>query len=118
MTPGEGAFVYAPGAAGSTVATATFVGDVKQGALSVSMPQGFSIVSSIVPQQVALDNAAVAFPSADGDVVYKWNQSVGFVIYSKDFGVWDPAVPTIDVGESFFVYKVAAATWSRNFTVQ
>lgn len=112
LVPGEGAFIYNPGAP----FTATFVGQVAQGNLSTTVPAGFSILSSQVPQQGALDTV-LGYPVADGDIVYRYdNASSGYLAYNYFFG-WNQ-VPTINVGESFFVYNPGASkTWSRTFSV-
>lgn len=114
LVPGEGAFILNADAAPMTV---TFVGEVKQGDLSHSIPKGFSIQSSEVPQSGKLETD-LKFPTADGDAVYTFNPASGqYTVYNNLFGSWDPAEPVIDVGQSFFVNKVADATWSRSFSV-
>jgi hypothetical protein len=113
LDPGEGAFIFNPGAAFN----ALFVGEVKQGALTTGIPQGFSIVASQVPQTGALDSV-LGFPVADGDTVYLFNNATGsYAISGFEFGEWS-IVPAPKVGEAFFVNKVAAVNWTRNFTVQ
>ena len=47
LVPGEGFFFKNPG---STTITNTFVGNVKQGALTTSLSSGFTLVGSQVPQ--------------------------------------------------------------------
>jgi hypothetical protein len=113
LNPGEGAFIFNPGDAFD----ALFVGEVMQGsALTTPLVQGFQIVSSIVPQSAELDTV-LGFPVAEGDVVYQFNNATGtYSITAFEFGEWAPPVPA--VGEAFFVNKVAAVDWVRNFTVQ
>lgn len=114
LAPGEGAFILIPAGADQTV---TLVGEVPQGDVGMAIPQGFSIISSKVPQTADLSAAGIAFPGADGDVVYRWDPTAGtYGIYAFDFGAWDPT-PVIGVGESFFVNKAAASTWTRTFSV-
>lgn len=112
LNPGEGAFILNPG----PEVTVTFVGEVKQGNLSQSIPQGFSIQASQVPQSGQLDSD-LGFPAADGDIVYMWNNATGqYAVHVFDFGDWSiPPVPS--VAQSFFVQKAAATTWSRSFSV-
>jgi hypothetical protein len=111
LMPGEGAFVSAPSAF-----TVTFVGEVMQGALTNDIPKGFSIRSSQVPQSGDL-SAALGFPAKDGDSIYRFNNTTGaYMISTFDFGAWDSA-PIPEVAESFFVSKVAAEPWVRNFSV-
>jgi hypothetical protein len=128
LGPGEGAFMS------SDVAfTATFVGEVQ---LSSALPiqTGFQIISSVLPQSLALDGlandgsatppAGLGFPVQNGDEVYQFNAATGGYI-SDSFlgGAWEGdsegAAPVPDVGESFWVNRrlAAAGTWNRNFVV-
>jgi hypothetical protein len=109
MVPGEGVFVLAP-----ADFTVTFVGEVPQGALKNSVPKGFSIKSSIVPQSGKL-STDLGFPAADGDFVYLYRNGA-YAISGYDFGEWD-SEPTPAVAEAFFVNKAAAVDWNRNFSV-
>lgn len=111
LNPGEGAFIEAPAAF-----TVTFVGEVPQGALTQSIPKGFSIQASQVPQSGQLDTV-LKFPAAEGDIVYRFNNATGrYASSAFDFGAWDVA-PVPAVGESFFVNKAAATDWKRDFSV-
>lgn len=119
LAPGEGAYIQTTAAK-----TVTLVGDVPQGAaLTVSMPIGFSVVSSIVPQSATL--GSLGFPVAAGDTISFYN-GTGFDSWiSLDASGTNflppggplPAEPTPAVGQSFFVNRSAAATWTRNFSV-
>jgi hypothetical protein len=115
IAPGEGAFVFNP----STTAnlTVTFVGEVLQGAASnQQLPQGFSIKGSTVPSAGPI--TGMTFPAAEGDSIFEWNPTTDqYEPASFEFGEWSPRVPQIDVGEAVFVFKTAAATWTRNFSV-
>jgi len=115
LNPGEGGLMRNPG---GTDMTLTFVGEVPQGALANPIPNGYSIRSSQVPQ--AGDINSLGFPAVPNDIVYKWFPASGYTLYQFDeFDlVWYPSVPVVSVGESLFVSKVGAATWTRNFTVQ
>jgi hypothetical protein len=114
LDPGEGAFISNTGTSDITI---TFVGEVPQGDLKNPIPAGFSIRSSQVPQKGVLD-ADLKFPIADGDTVYTYNNaSKGYDGFNYDFSTWSPSAPTIDVGQSFFVSKGAAASWDRTFSV-
>jgi hypothetical protein len=115
---GEGVFVNNPSSANVTV---TFVGEVAQGAASHQQsPPGFSITASTVPAAGTV--TSMGFPANPGDVIYEWNpttdQYVSNVFDDID-NAWLPAVPNIDVGEAFFIFKnaQAAVAWNRNFTV-
>jgi len=115
VTPGEGVFVSNPG---STDLTVTFVGEVAQGTASnVTIPAGFSIRSSAVPQAGTATD--LQFPAANNDRIYKWNNTTGtydIFNFSTVLG-WTPTVPNIDVGQAFFVRMGAQTAWNRNFSV-
>jgi hypothetical protein len=108
LAPGEGAFIQA-GAAFQV----TLVGEVPQGADSnVSIPAGFSIKSSAVPQSAKLED--IGFPADFGDTVYFFRG--GQYVSSVFFGSFVPdAIPA--VGEAFWVQKAAAGSWNRNFNI-
>jgi len=115
LNPGEGAFIKNTSASPINV---TLVGEVPQLADSnISVPAGFSIVSSTVPQSGALD-AVLEFPAALGDSFYLWSNSAnGYSIFNFSFAGFGGNPPVPLVGESFFVKKQVAADWVRNFTV-
>jgi len=119
LVPGEGVFLKLPGTANVTI---TFVGEVMQGSLSNPLPAGFSIRSSQVPQSAALD-AVLKFPVANGDFIYQFNATTkAYVISDYDtdsYGPqgWAAAAPAPAVGEAFWVKKLAATNWVRDFSV-
>jgi hypothetical protein len=116
LLPGQGMFVRLP--AGVTHSL-TFVGEVVQGQnLTVPLPVGFSIVSSIVPQEGTA--SALGYVPAAGDSLYFWNEATqGYVIrnFSAIFGDWDSPLPVVEVGEAFFSRRLVAGTWTRSFNV-
>jgi len=116
LLPGQGAFVLLP-AGGNVQITA--VGDVMQSGaspLSTTIPKGFSIVSSQVPQAGKIQTDLKYAPE-DGDTVYSFDvtaqkyNSAGY-----DFGAWS-AEPTLQVGEAVFLLSASAKTWTRTFSV-
>jgi hypothetical protein len=117
--PGDGVYVFLPGTVDKVV---TFVGEVVQGNTTTPLPRGFSIKSSVVPQAVKPDAlGAGSLPAANGDVFYRYNPVTKGFASSRfdDFdGIWNPPLPTIDVGEAFFYFRAgAAANWTRTFSV-
>lgn len=114
LAPGEGGFIKNNTTAPLTV---TFVGEVKQGALTTAVPAGYAVRSSQVPQAGNL--TALGFPGADGDQVFKYTAGTGYSTstYDELEPGWLPSEPSIGVGESFFSRKGAATDWVRNFTV-
>ena len=111
VAPGEGVFVRVDAAA-----TITFVGDVPQGTLNNSIPAGFSIRSSQVPQ--AGTATVLQFPAAEGDQIFVFNEATQkYATSTFTFGAWDPSEPSIDVGEAVFVRTDATKVWTRIFSV-
>jgi len=116
LAPGEGGFFISP-----VNTTLTFVGEVKQGSLTNTLPKGTKVIrTSIVPQagRVTTD---LALPGEPNDQLFTY--SGGFTAYSFDDVdlVWLPTEPTNTVGAAFFYIKNAAnntTNWIRNFTVQ
>jgi hypothetical protein len=113
LSPGEGAFIRN---VGQNPLPITFVGEVPTGSLSNPIPAGFSIRSSQVPQAGTLTE--LGFPAKPNDTVYQFD-GTKYIINTFDEldNAWLPAVPTVKVGESFFVRKQAADTWTRTFNV-
>lgn len=114
LAPGEGGFFKNPT---SSAVTVTFVGEVMQGTLNNPLPQGFSIKSSMVPQTA--DVNTLGLPGRAGDQLYKFRNVGGYQTFTFDDidNNWTPSVPVINVGESFFIKKAQAQTWTRTFTV-
>lgn len=120
VSPGEGFFFFNPDA---TDASVTLVGEVSTGNnLQVSLPTGFSLISSIVPQEIAL-NAANGFPQSVASQYMPYNNAAGaFEIYFNDGTGWftpegNPVNATAKVGEGFFYFNAAggAESWTRSF---
>ena len=119
LVPGEGFFFKNPSASPITL---TFVGNVQEGTLTTPLPQGFSLVSSQVPQS-GLVSTDLRLPISFLDAVFRFNGS-GYDSYVV-VNVGPPAAwtgvggePTINVGEGFFVKKQSsAANWTRVFSV-
>ena len=116
IAPGNGVFVRNPGQANLTV---TFVGEVPQGATSnTQLPEGFYLKASTVP--IAGTVAEMDLPAVQGDRVFEWNaagQTFVTSAYDDLDEAWLPAPATLTVGEAFFIFKTAAATWTRDFSV-
>jgi hypothetical protein len=114
LNPGEGGFVRNFSANPMTI---TFVGEVLQGNLTNSVPNGYSIRSSQVPQAGAITSVLNYRPNP-GDTLYKYAAGYTVFTYDVDDLVWTPSEPVINVGESFFSLRFTGGTnWVRNFTV-
>jgi hypothetical protein len=123
LNPGEGAFI------GTTTAfNNTFVGEVVLTS-SVPLRQGFSVISSVLPQSLPLTaatpgagaNTHLNFPVQNGDTVYQFTGS-GYQVDQYLSGAWEGdsgnVPPTPDIAESFFFGRTAAAgNWTRTFSV-
>jgi len=116
MNPGEGGFFRDPNGL-----TLTFVGEVRQGSLTNTLPIGlYAVRSSIVPQQ-GLATTTLGIPAEDGDVLQTYSGGYTAYVYDGLGAVWTPSEPTLNVGQSFFYKKASTSTqnlWIRNFTVQ
>ena len=89
-----------------------------QGDVSVSIPAGYSIISSKVPQAGDIQKD-LGYAPVGGDTMYRFDntaQSYKTYQYDAEFGEWT-APPVVTVGESFFMLKKAAGTWTRTFSV-
>ena len=131
LAPGIGYFVRIPP---GPPFTNTYVGEVMQGNLSVTLNPGFTLLGSKVPQAGFYTdlggNANQATLGLD-DTIYRFAGG-NFVLYNNDlFGSgWSgpgavgvdytaPKGPLIKVAEGFFYRNVSGnATFTRNFTVQ
>lgn len=116
LNPGDAAWIKPPSAF-----TATWIGEVSQGNLTNTIPNGLSLQSSKVPQAGAIDTV-LGFTPANGDLIYLFrNNSYKICSYSEDdFGQlnWD-VVPDPGVGEGFWVKNSTGSTrlWTRTFSV-
>jgi hypothetical protein len=115
LVPGQGFFLRLP--AGVADVTITFVGEVKQGTLTTPLGAGFNLVGSQVPQ-AGLIQTDLGLAPGEGTVVYKFDTATGaYALSTFEFEAWDPAQPSIGVGEGIWVRSVAAGNWTRTFSV-
>lgn len=108
MSPGEGAIISNPT---SDFRTISFVGEVLRGDLSLPLPAGFSIRSSLLPIPGTLD-ADLLFPVDEGDVVHIFDRDQQkYVIHTYQKGKWDPFPPVVAAAEAFWSGKTSASNW-------
>jgi hypothetical protein len=112
LNPGEGAFVNVDQAW-----TLTFVGEVMQGNLTNSIPAGYSIRSSQVPQSGDVNTLGLTPALAPFDNLLKWNGASYDLFTVLPDGSWDPSTPAINVGQSVFLNVSAPTAWTRTFSV-
>jgi len=116
LAPGEGGFYISP-----VATTLTFVGEVRQGSLTNTLPINTKVIRASIVPQAGLVSTDLGLPGEAGDQLYQFNG--GFTTFTFDdfSNAWLPNEPTIKVGEGFFYLKSSAAVnpnWVRNFTVQ
>ena len=124
LAPGEGAFLSVdPNFNPVSGLPITLVGEVKL-VSAVPIPNGFSIISSVIPQSDTLDN--LGFPTRENDQAYFYNPvTKGYDIYQYSADNpppgWSPSSPTPAVGQSFFFSGDKNfgpnRTWNRTFSV-
>jgi hypothetical protein len=108
--PGEGAIFQNPT---EDVIKLNFVGEVLQGDLTLAIPSGFSVRSSMLPLPGLLQTE-LGFPASDGDAIHVFDRDEQkYVIYTYKHGKWDPEEPVVGAGESFWVGKTTAGNWTR-----
>jgi hypothetical protein len=122
IAPGTGFFYYNPAAAPAPL---TFVGEVKTGnGLTVTYPSGFSLKSTITPQELSL-SAANGFPQVLEMQYLTFNaatQNYDELLVNDGTG-WingstgDPADARPAVGQGYFIYNPTGGNlaWTRNF---
>jgi hypothetical protein len=125
VKPGEGFFFYNPK---TTDLPVTFVGEVTQGNnLTVAIPAGYALVSSIVPQAIDLTAANGFNPLLEMQYLTfnsgTQNYNVPLINDGTqwlDSNTGNPMTATAQVGQGFFIYNPDTANhnWVRNFTVQ
>jgi hypothetical protein len=115
LVPGEGAIFFNPS---TDYRSVSFAGEVLQGHLSMPVPSGFSIRSSLVPQPGNLVED-LHFPVANGDVIHLFEREhQKYVLYPFEDGKWTAGPPIIGVGEAFWVAKTEPGNWIRNVTAE
>jgi hypothetical protein len=115
LRPGDGIWVYNPGA---TTLTVTFVGRLLHGAVTNRASAGFSIVSCAIPRSATPDE--MSFPKTPGDIIYFFDsarQQFQISIFDDIENTWLPPLKKLSVGEAFLVYKSAPAEWVQRHSV-
>jgi len=115
LNPGEGCFIKLAGSA----YTNTWVGEVMQGSLTNTIPVGFSIRSSMVPQAGDADSLGISPTATPGDTLYRFNSGTGLyqsAIYQGAPDGWTSST-ALNVGQSFFYKTTTQNNWVRSFSV-
>jgi len=116
ITAGEAVFIFV-----GADTTLTFVGEVRQGALSTPLVGGYSLVGSQVPQNGGI-TTVLGFTPSDGTTCASWdaaNQTYlsAFTYDSIIFGGWDQE-PVLGISEGVFIFSGGPGQWTRTFNVQ
>src|SRR6266576_5620002 len=110
LMPSEGGLFFNPT---TDYKSLNFAGDVMQGNLSMPIPAGFSVRSSLLPQPGQLCED-LGFPISDGDVIHLFDRDQQkYVLYPFEDGKWKNGAPVVNICESFWVAKTEAANWTR-----
>jgi hypothetical protein len=110
LVPGEGGILFNPTQETRIV---TFVGDVMQGNLTLPIPAGFSLRSSVLPQAGRLDTD-LRFPFSAGDAVHLFNRDrQEYAIHTFGEATWEANPPIVGVGEAFWSSKNSPGNWIR-----
>ena len=118
LNPGEGVFINAP-----APFVVTFVGEVKAGFHSVTLPAGWNMVSSPTPVAGNLDEIGLTSAVTLGDAVYKYSNLGGYTISfyeydeDEDENLWSKDI-NVGVGEAFFLKKAETSVWTRGFEIK
>lgn len=114
LSPGEGAILFNPT---SDYKPLSFAGDVMQGNLSLPIPGGFSMRSSIVPLPGRL-HTDLGFPIGEGDVVHLFDRDrQKYVLYPYDAETWAANPPVLSVAESFWIAKTSPGNWTKTLSI-
>jgi hypothetical protein len=87
------------------------------GQLSMPIPAGFSLRSSLVPKPGQL-HEDLRFPITNGDVIHLFDRDrQQYVLYPFEDGKWTSGPPVLSVGEAFWVAKTSAGSWTRSLNI-
>lgn len=113
LVPGEGVFIFNPST--TTSITNTFVGEVFGGTNVIR--QGFSIISSMVPQEGRITTDLGYTTGTGVQSVYLYDSVNGYTIKSTfASGAWIGGEPVIKVGQGFFINVPSQRNWERTYT--
>lgn len=116
---GSAMFVQSPS---TNAITNSFWGTIRQGALALSAPVGYSLAASPIPE--ATDMVRMEFPAIDFEETYEWNpvsqNYANWIFYYE--GTWydgavNPDPGSFAIGDGFLLQTYEAKNWVRNFSV-
>ena len=110
LTLGEGWYFRNPSTAPFFL---TIIGYLQVGTLTNSLPAGYSLCASLVPQPGLLGDLLL-FPATPGVKVFRFDQvSQSMQTHTLNGSDWQPAQPSVGLGEAFFVHAPAPLNWIR-----
>jgi hypothetical protein len=120
IAPGEAFWVIPVGAT-----TITFVGEVPQGDVGMTVSAPKSFISSVVPQRVELADPEIGYPAVDNELIWQYDEENQTFFDSSTYlaaltGWFQAGAPTqvpIEVGEGFITERSADGNWARTFNV-
>jgi hypothetical protein len=110
---GEGFWVESP-----TAWTNTFIGELVSSPATNPIYANYNLLGCKIPIGGSFTNTgsnAVNFPSLSSDQVWKWNGS--FSNYTRGPSSWNPAPPSINVGEGVLISRSPANATQSNWWV-
>ena len=109
LSPGEGAIFFNPT---EDYKTHSFVGEVSDKPVTVPIPSGFSLRSSLLLKSGHLVDD-LQFPISDGDAIHVFDRDrQKYVVHSFQSGTWRPGAPILGIGEAFWIAKTEAGNWA------
>ncbi|HEU5070554.1 MAG TPA: hypothetical protein VFV96_09105 [Verrucomicrobiae bacterium] len=115
FNPGEAVFIKS--ATGGSPYTNTFVGEVMIGSFTNNLPAGFSMIGNPIADAGSVTNLNLIPPTGSQILVWKEDGVGGYTTYGKvGFGSgWTPSVPSLNVGQGFFINAATPYSWVRSF---
>lgn len=94
-----------------------FIGNVLQGARTLALPPGTTLLGSLIPQ-AGLLSGDLYFPARLGDVAHVFDGSSETANRYEYTAVgWQPHEPVLRVGSAFWLTLGASNYWTRTFSV-
>lgn len=115
LNPGEGAFLVDPS---SNPIPVTFIGSVREGQSSLSLPKGqYSFTSSILPK-AGYFQTTLGYNPNGGDEFLAWSGTSWLSSqYSVLMGRWNNGEPLLKVGEAFMIWPSKTDNvWTENYS--
>ena len=111
LDPGEGAVLHL---AGENAVTVDYFGVALQGDLASVIPAKAALRSALTPAEGGVASA-LGLPESEGlQVQLLDNETGAYVTYTFADDAWQPAEPSVALGQAFRVTAVAALEWDQS----